>query len=176
MKLPSSWEDYLQQLKGKQRHEIRRKLRRLHEAGQVTYRIVADTPLLDKAIDQFLHLFSLSQAHKAAFMTSEMRAFFRSLIMAMADINMLQLNFLEIDGKLAASALCFDDHSTLYLYNNGYDPHYQSLSAGLLCKVMGIQDSIAKGRKRYSFLKGREAYKRRLGGKAIPVYRCKIRF
>ncbi len=42
MELPDSWDDHLLLLKGKQRHEIRRKLRRLDEAGNVSYRIVED--------------------------------------------------------------------------------------------------------------------------------------
>ena len=36
--LPGSWDDYLTILSGKERHEIRRKLRRLYEAGQISYR------------------------------------------------------------------------------------------------------------------------------------------
>jgi CelD/BcsL family acetyltransferase involved in cellulose biosynthesis len=174
MNLPSDWESYLQQLKGKHRHEIKRKLRRLHEAGQVTYRTRCDTQAIDGAIDLFFRLFSLNNSRKAAFMTDAMEAFFRSLIKAMAELNLVQLNCLEIDGEPAAVTLCFDDCSTVYLYNNGYDPRFQSLSVGLLCKVMGIQDSIARGRSGYSFLKGKEAYKQRLGGKEVPIYRCQI--
>jgi CelD/BcsL family acetyltransferase involved in cellulose biosynthesis len=174
MRLPSQWEDYLQRLKGKHRHEIRRKFRRLHEAGEINYQGIQDVDALPDALDLFFRLFNLSSARKAAFMTPEMKAFFRSLIKAMAQLDMVRLNFLKIDGEPAAATLCFDDQSTVYLYNNGYDPRFQSLSVGLLCKVMGIRDSIAAGRKAYSFLKGKEAYKQRLGGQAVPIYRCRI--
>jgi len=61
-----------------------------------------------------------------------------------------------------------------YLYNSGYDPRFRSLSAGLLCKVFSIQDSIQRGRKKYDFLKGAETYKYRLRGKSVPLYRCLV--
>jgi len=38
--LPRTWESYLSMLNGKQRHEIRRKIRRLNEAGHVQFRVL----------------------------------------------------------------------------------------------------------------------------------------
>ena len=40
--LPSSWDKFLSELTGKQRHEVRRKLRRLNEAGELSYRVVEE--------------------------------------------------------------------------------------------------------------------------------------
>ena len=68
----------------------------------------------------------------------------------------------------------FDYNDKMYLYNSAYDPQYDSLSAGLLCKILCIQESIQEGRKVFDFLKGNETYKRQLGGKEIPLYRCQI--
>ena len=64
----------------------------------------------------------------------------------------------------------------MYLYNSGYDPRYGELSVGLLCKVLSIKNSIESGRKRYDFLKGAEPYKYHLGGKEVPLSRCRIVF
>jgi len=44
----------------------------------------------------------------------------------------------------------------------------------LISKVMCIKESIQRGKKRFDFLKGAEAYKYRLGGKEIPLYRSRI--
>ena len=41
MELPGTWNDYLMILNSKQRHEVRRKLRRLEEAGDYRYRSVS---------------------------------------------------------------------------------------------------------------------------------------
>jgi CelD/BcsL family acetyltransferase involved in cellulose biosynthesis len=62
----------------------------------------------------------------------------------------------------------------MYLYNNGYDERFKSLSVGLLGKLLSIRDSIRSGMRAYDFLKGAEAYKRRLGGQPVQLYRCLI--
>jgi CelD/BcsL family acetyltransferase involved in cellulose biosynthesis len=62
----------------------------------------------------------------------------------------------------------------MFLYNSGFDPQYESLSVGLLSKVLGIQESIREGKKKFDFLKGGEVYKERLGGHEIPLHRCRI--
>jgi len=68
----------------------------------------------------------------------------------------------------------FDYNDAMYLYNSAYDPQYNSLSVGLLCKVLCIKESIQEGKKRFDFLKGDETYKYQLGGRKVPLYRCQI--
>jgi CelD/BcsL family acetyltransferase involved in cellulose biosynthesis len=172
--LPSSWDGYLAVLDKKQRHELERKLRRLNEAGQVGYRCHCGNGELGDFMDAFLKLFSLSQKKKASFMTARMEVFFRSLAEAMAEIGLLRLGMLEIDGELAAMVMGFDYNDTMYLYNSCYDTRYRSLSVGILSKVLCIRESIQQGRKKWDFLKGGESYKYHLGGKEVPLYRCEI--
>jgi CelD/BcsL family acetyltransferase involved in cellulose biosynthesis len=173
--LPTSWDDYLNQLTGKERHEIRRKLRRLNEAAQVSFRVVKDPDGVAKEIGTFLALFKLNRWDKLVFMSDQRTAFFRELALAMAAARILRLYFLDLDDVPAAAAMCFDYRSTIYLYNNGYDMRYKSLSVGLLCAVFTIKESIQKGKARYDFLKGPEPYKRRFGGKPVQLYRCQVK-
>src|SRR3990172_2236303 len=42
MDLPASFDEYLERLGTKQRHEVKRKMRKLAEAGKVEYRIIED--------------------------------------------------------------------------------------------------------------------------------------
>jgi CelD/BcsL family acetyltransferase involved in cellulose biosynthesis len=172
--LPSTWDDYLKMLSGKQRHEVKRKLRRLNEAGHINYRVVEDTRHVKQEMDSFIALFGSNRADKAAFMIHRMASFFRLLAEKMAAARMLKLIFLDFNEIPVAAAMCFDYDTTMYLYNNAYDDRYKSLSVGLLCKIFSIKDSIRRGRKKYNFLKGAEAYKYRLGGKEMPLYKCKI--
>jgi CelD/BcsL family acetyltransferase involved in cellulose biosynthesis len=174
MDLPASFDAYLESLSAKQRHEVRRKLRRLNEEGQIEYRFIHDGAALDTAMDTFFKMFVESRQDKADFMTEKMRSFFRSLADAMTRIGLLKLGVLELDGMPLAEIMCFDYNDCIYLYNSGYDPAYVSLSAGLLSKVLAIKDSIEKGRKRFDFLKGEEIYKHHLGGREVPLYRCRI--
>ena len=172
--LPSTWEEYLAMLTGKQRHEVRRKLRRLQKAGNINYHFVEDSAAVHGVMDTFLKLFSQSRGEKAAFMTAPMESFFRSLADTMAEARLLRFSILELEALPVAMNMCFDYNDSVYLYNSGYNPGYNSLSVGLLSKVLLIKDSIHRGRKRFDFLRGREAYKYHLGGRAVPLYSCQI--
>lgn len=173
--LPATWNEFLRTLSGKERHEIRRKLRRLQAAGPLTSRVIEDPDEVVRGMETFLALFSRNRADKAAFMTERMASFFCALARATAEAGLLRLSILELDGVPAATVLCFDYRSTVYLYNNGYDEQFSSLSMGLLSKVMTIRDSIHRRRGKYEFLKGEEPYKSQLGGRPVPLYRCRVR-
>ena len=175
MELPETWDEYLGMLNGKQRHEVKRKFRRLAEAGDINLHVVSDPAEFQHRQDAFFELFKLSSSDKAAFMTDRMASYFQALAGAMARAKLLKLCMLELNGAPAGAALCFDFNETMHLYNSGFDPRYQALSVGLLCKAMSIKNAIKSGRKKYNFLKGAETYKYRLGGKEVPLYSCKIR-
>ena len=175
--LPPTWQEYLRTLTQKQRHEVRRKLRRLWEAGDVNYRMVEDSEsALTVHCDLFLRLFRESRQDKAIFLTARMESFFTSLVKAMAQAGLLRLGILELNALPVAAVMCFDYNNTVFLYNNGYDPQYSFLSVGLISKVLCIKDSIERGRGKFDFLKGAEEYKHRLGGKEITLYGCQISF
>jgi CelD/BcsL family acetyltransferase involved in cellulose biosynthesis len=172
--LPTSWEAYLQHLSAKQRHEVRRKFRRLEEAGRVRMRSVENVAEVGSEMDTFLALFKKNRTDKARFMTEQMASFFRALTIELASARILKLFSLTLDDKIVAAVMCFDHDETFHLYNNGYDLMYHSLSVGLLSKLLTVKESIQLGRKKYDFLKGTEVYKHRLGGKQVPLYRCRV--
>jgi CelD/BcsL family acetyltransferase involved in cellulose biosynthesis len=172
--LPATWEGYLQLLSGKQRHELKRKLRRLDEEGELNYRSGSDADEYD--IDIFLRLFRNSREDKAAFLTSQMESFFRAAANAMAEQQSLRLNILELNKKPVAATMCFDYKDTVYLYNSGYEPDYGWLSVGVISKALCIKDSIERNKKRFDFLKGGEDYKYHLGGRELPLYRCSLSY
>ena len=174
MDLPSHWDDYLIQLSAKQRHEVRRKIRRLQVHGPYAYLMAAANGGLEADINIFLKLFRLNREDKAAFMDQTMTDYFCDLIQRLAKRGMLRLYVLKIDGIDAAAVLCFDHNDVRYLYNSGYDAQYHELSVGILSKVFSIQTGIDAGCRRYDFLKGNESYKRRIGGVQTPLYRCRV--
>ncbi len=172
--LPPTWEEYLGMLNGKQRHEVRRKLRRLREKGEVRYRTVEGSEAVEEAMDLFLGFFRESRQDKKDFLTAKRESFFRSLARAMSQDLILKIGILELDTKPVASIMCFDYNDTIYLYNSGYDPQYRSLSTGLISKVLCVEDSIRRGKRKFDFLKGAEEYKYRLGGEEVHLKRCRI--
>ncbi|HSW35648.1 MAG TPA: GNAT family N-acetyltransferase [Candidatus Limnocylindrales bacterium] len=174
--LPDSWEGYLSVLDKKQRHEVRRKLRRLQdETGSFHYRVIEENTAMQEFFPVFLGLFR-QNPEKVAFMTAAMEIFFQSVITELTALNLCRFGVLEVDGVIAAAVLYFDYQGRIYLYNSGYLPQYSSLSAGLLCKVFCIEDSIAKKRHTFDFLKGAEIYKNRLGGKELLIYNSELTY
>lgn len=174
MDLPKSWENYLQGLSGKQRHEVRRKLRRVHDKGILVAQGIRKADQTASAMDTFIHLFRQSRADKKEFMTEAREAFFRSLAEELAQFGMLYLLCLTIDNVPAAAVFCVENKNTMYLYNNGFNPRFQRISVGLASKILTIRASIEAGQSVYDFLSGTERYKYQLGGVKIPLLQCII--
>ncbi len=166
------WEAYLNTLDKKERHEIRRKLRRLErEAPDAALRVVTGGAALAEAMESFIALHRQSRPDKHAFMTVEMQAFFRGIAAALAEAGWLHLSFLDIGSQPAASYFCFDYRNERLVYNSGYDAaNSPQLSPGWVLLAEIIQDAIAAGRARFDFLQGNEDYKHRFGGVDEAVY------
>jgi CelD/BcsL family acetyltransferase involved in cellulose biosynthesis len=174
MPLPAHWDEYLAKLSKKQRHEAKRKMRRLAEAGEVTTRRITRPQEVEVAMTHFFHWFRLSREDKEIYMTPGRERFFVTLAGQLAEAGMLNMLALEIDGAVEAMVFCIELGSTTYLYNNGFNPQFRSASIGIVSKLMTIRDSIAAGRNCYDFLNGAEEYKYQLGGREIALSACTI--
>lgn len=175
--LPDSWDAFLGLLSKKDRHELRRKLRRLEGAGQ--FRIYSpdrrdDPEGLEQDLTDFFRLHRLSREEKAEFMTPQMETFFRATARHFVPLGVQKAYFMELDGVRVAAAICFDWENNLYLYNSGYDHAYSHLSVGLLLKALCIRDAIETGKTVFDFLRGDEPYKYDLGGRDVPIFHCQL--
>jgi CelD/BcsL family acetyltransferase involved in cellulose biosynthesis len=173
--LPASWDDYLQTLSKKDRHELRRKIRRMTEAGGSAreYALADPAAVLD-AMPDFFRLHRDSRQDKAEFMSAEMERFFLDMTGALAQEDLIRLYFLEIDERRVASVLTFNCNDELWLYNSGFDPAFASASVGLVSKALVLRQAIEDGKRCYDFLRGAEPYKYDLGGRDLQVYRASI--
>jgi CelD/BcsL family acetyltransferase involved in cellulose biosynthesis len=174
--LPGSWEDYLASLGKKDRHELRRKLRRLLDGGtRVELEVYREQHEVLAAMDIFFDLHTRSRQDKTEFMTDEMTSFFRRMASSMSAEDLIRLFILYVDSKPVASVLCFDAGSYLYMYNSGYDPEFSSLSVGLVSKALCIRWAIENGKQGLDFLRGNEPYKYDLGAQDQEIYRLIVR-
>ncbi len=171
--LPATWEEYLALLSKKDRHELRRKLRRLESAGgEVALEVVTEREEAADLLDTLFHLMRVSSHHKEEFLQRPgMEAFFREMTPMMASEHMLRLYVLTFDAQPVAAVLNFDLGGRLYMYNSGYDPQYSHYAVGLMSKALLVKDAIEAGRTHVDFLRGAENYKYDLGGKDRQVYR-----
>lgn len=173
--LPDDWETYLAGLKKKQRHEIRRKLRRANEHPEgVRWYIVEDESTLNQEIDDFLNLMAQDE-EKRSFLTEVMSNQMRASVHSAFKAKWLQLAFLEVNGKKAAAYLNFDFANQIWVYNSGIDFSYSNLSPGWVLLANLIQWAIENGREAFDFMRGDEDYKYRFGGVNRYVMRVQIR-
>lgn len=175
IQLPPTWDEYLMTLDKKQRHEVRRKLRRAEEEVDTRFIVVGPDQDLDAAMQTFIRLHQQSTPDKDKFMDPRMQGFFFDVARVFQARGWLQLTFVEMDGQQAASLLNFDYDNTISVYNSGYDPAlYGHLSPGWVVTARCIEHAISLGRRKFDFLRGDEEYKYRFGGLDTEVRRLLI--
>ncbi len=165
--LPNTWEEYLQLLDKKNKHELERKIRKF-ERENPTFNMSESTNVVTDA-DILLSLMKRDPA-KNTFLTSQMEEFFRAIIQRF-EKNII-LTILRVDDTPVAATMAFKWEDTLLLYNSGFDETHSG--AGFYIKATNIQRAIASGYTEYNFLQGRERYKYELGAKDFLVYRIDV--
>ena len=172
--LPSTWDEFLAGLRKKDRHELRRKIRRLDRENTHRQYVADDGEVLNGSMQDFFRLLKASREDKNEFLTPERETFFLDIARESVNRGQFVLSFLEVDGENVAACICFDYGGDYLLYNSGYDPSYSRLSVGLINKALSLQSAIEEGRKTFNFLKGNERYKYNLGGQDELVFRLTI--
>ena len=174
--LPESWEVYLGQLSRKQRHEIRRKLRRAEQGReQVEWYLSDDPQTLAQDMKVYFELFQKSSRVKEEYLDDQRQEFFQDMAAVMLKVGWLYLAFLTVNGEKMASMFCFDYGRAISVYNSGYDPQrYRHLSSGIVLLCHCIQDAIARRYPLFDFLRGDEEYKYRLGAVDRVIHRLTI--
>ncbi|HEX6060666.1 MAG TPA: GNAT family N-acetyltransferase [Candidatus Limnocylindria bacterium] len=162
--LPASYETYVQSLGKKERHELRRKVRRLEGAGPATFRFATGAERAT-VLDRFFALHRLSRGEKADFMTADVERFFRDVADALTPLDRLRLGVLSFDGADVAVLFGFAIGKVIALYNAAYDPGLASLSVGIISHAWAIREAIARGYSTYDLLRGDEPYKYDLGAR-----------
>jgi CelD/BcsL family acetyltransferase involved in cellulose biosynthesis len=162
LRLPGDFETYVQSLGKKERHELRRKIRRLENATKATFRWAAEAER-GATLDRFFALHRLSRGAKADFMTPGLERFFRDIADMLAPLGRLRLGVLRAHDEDAAVLFAFAYRGTLALYNAAYDPALASLSIGVVGHAWAIREAIADGLDTYDLLRGNEPYKYDLG-------------
>ena len=157
LELPQSWDDYLQGLDGKSRHELRRKMRRINET------VLHDVKSAD--VDILFRLMTVSDNSKKEFLTPDIMAFFKELMNLFERNGWLRLRALYRDGKPVGIILAFALKSRVFLYNMGFDPAYRQISPGIMTVALDIHSAISEGYEYYDFLRGDEDYKYRFGAR-----------
>ncbi|MSP13648.1 MAG: GNAT family N-acetyltransferase [Chloroflexi bacterium] len=173
--LPDSFDAYLEGLDKKERHELRRKVRKAEREALISWQVVRRLEDDPTVMEIFFDLHARSSPEKRAFMTPQMRCFFEQVASTMSRTGWLELSYLKANDQPVATMLCFDYDNHILVYNSGYDPEaYPALAPGIVLLAYHISDAITRGRHLFDFMRGTEDYKFRLGGQPIPLHRLTL--
>jgi CelD/BcsL family acetyltransferase involved in cellulose biosynthesis len=172
--LTSDWDQYLERLDSKERHELRRKMRRFaREYPEASVRSATEDTL-EQDLRVFIDMHRGAEGHKGHFMRPDISTFFERVARVFQERGWLRLDLLEIGDRAVASTFSFELDNTFYLYNSAYEPEAGRLSPGQVLVAQLVQRSIEDGLHWFDFLRGPERYKYQLGAEALPLNNVRI--
>jgi CelD/BcsL family acetyltransferase involved in cellulose biosynthesis len=178
VRLPAGadFDEFLSTLGKKERHEIRRKLRRAEAVGDIA---LTDSmyPLAD--LDDFIDLHQRKWGDMGLFPPTPggaaSRTFVRRLFEEFGADGPLRLSFLTVADRRIAAGLMFQTAGDFLYYNAGVDPDARDLSPGVLMVAEYVRRALAGGAQRLDFLRGNEPYKYEWGAVDEPIQRLLVR-
>ncbi len=167
---------FLDTLGKKERHEIRRKVRRAEAAGEVRLTESRD-PSAD--LPAFIDLHQKRWGSAGLFPDTPggeaSRLFVRRLFELFGPHGPVRLSFLTVGARRIAAGIHLQDAARLYYYNAGVDPAARDLSPGVVMIAKYVELAIANGLRRFDFLRGDEPYKYEWGAVDEPIQRILVR-
>lgn len=178
---------FLATLEKKERHEIRRKVRRA-EAGGAVELVESVDSLAD--LDAFIDLHQARWGAQGLFPPTpggdQSRVFMRRLFElfgaatarssgAPAGHPSIHLSFLTVGGRRIGAAIHFETAGSLLYYNAGIDPGARDLSPGVVLLERLVLRAIERGKCRVDLLRGDEPYKYQWGAVDEPIQRILVR-
>lgn len=165
----TTFDEHLERIDKKDRHEIRRKVRRGEGAG-VT--ITAKQHAVDD-LAEFIKLHRARWGHHGLFTDDEKgardEAFMRELF-ARAPKDLITIAVARnLEFGAFAAGLFLRDATGLRYWNAGGELAARSLSPGILLFAHGLQMAIAEQKQTFDFLRGNEGYKYEVGAADVDV-------
>ena len=169
-------DDVLGALGKKERHEIRRKVRRAEAAGEVRLETSRD-PIDD--LPAFIDLHQRRWGAEGLFPDTpggaQSRTFLRRLFELQGADGPFRLSFLTVGERRIAAGLTVETDDTLMYYNAGIDPDARDLSPGVVMIERYLRRALEQGMTRMDFLRGNEPYKYEWGAADERIGRILVR-
>jgi CelD/BcsL family acetyltransferase involved in cellulose biosynthesis len=173
LRLPATWDEYLQTLSRDRRGTVRRTRRKVESESGAKFFVWQDGPGLDAAIDRLVVLHRQRWTDKGeahAFSTSAYVNFHRAVMHACFAQDRLRLYCLEVEGAIIAMYYCYRFENQVFYFQGGFDPAFERLRPGLCLMGYAIEQSIAEGNKIFDMLRGEYDYKRQWAKETRETY------
>jgi CelD/BcsL family acetyltransferase involved in cellulose biosynthesis len=176
LSLPKSYDEFLRNLGRKNRHELRRKIRKWDSVGDVRIERITDPGKLGSVIKEFVALHKASSLAKKEFWEKQgMSEFFSGLVRKFSKENWVELDAQYVGNRMIAALLSFFDEFSVYFYNIAFDREYSDLSPGFYLFDHAIKQAITEGKLGANFLRGREKYKYFFGAEESKIYNLTLK-
>ena len=160
VELSSGWVAFLDALPGKVRREVRRRLRRLRERGEVTFDVEHD--LRTTSLDEGLAVEAAGWKGRLGSAIASSPAtdrFYREVARWAASRGWLRLCFLRAEGRPIAFDLALEADGRHYLLKTGFDPAFATYAPGILLRYEMIRRAFDQGLASYEFLGTNDLWK-----------------
>jgi CelD/BcsL family acetyltransferase involved in cellulose biosynthesis len=171
LRLPGSYQEYLAGLRRKNRHELRRKLRRTEGLPGIRLETIADPGEVPAALDEFISLHRSVDPDKDRFwQIPGIPEFFKAVLSRLVRDKLAALLVVYAEDAPIASLIVGHYGRTEYFYNVAYAPAYAAASPGYYVFDQAIRQAISSGREEADFLRGSEKYKFEFGAESGSIF------
>lgn len=170
-KLPFTYEDFMQSLDRKSRHELRRKLRRASSLSNLRTISWTSPQEIPNMVSKFIQLHRENSQEKEEFWQKEgMEDFFKELGSLLSRKGWIEIETLFQGDELLSILIAFPYSRRIYFYNVAFNKKYSRYSPGIHLFHHSIQKAISKGKKEVNFLRGGESYKYQFGAEERGIF------
>jgi CelD/BcsL family acetyltransferase involved in cellulose biosynthesis len=155
------WDLYESALSRNLRGDLRRSLRRLREAGNVSFEVVDGGARIERLLTEGFTVESSGWkgARGTAILSRpETEEFYRAVGAWAAQKGWLRLAFLRLDGRAVAFEFAIEEGGVYYALKSGFDPAYRAFSPGKLLIHLTLKHAFSLGLANYD-MAGVEEYK-----------------
>ncbi len=156
------WDSLEGALPSKLRSDLRRRERRLGDAGKVTYEVSDGTRDLDRLLAEGLAVEPSGwKAQRGTAISSrrDTARFYADVAAWAARRGVLRLAFLRLDGRAVAFQFGLEERGTYYFLKGGYDVNLRQFAPGKLLARHMLARSVRGGLERFEFLGASEPWK-----------------
>ncbi len=156
------WAGLENRLSAKLRGDLRRRARKLGEAGAVTFEVSDGRVNLDRLLDEGFQVEPSewkTQRGTAITSRSDTRTFYQDVARWAADRHILRLAFLRLDGRPIAFQFGLEDGGVYYFLKGGYDVTYRQFAPGKLLVRSMLTRALEVGLRCFEFLGATESWK-----------------
>jgi CelD/BcsL family acetyltransferase involved in cellulose biosynthesis len=174
--LPATWDLYLATLGGKERKELKRKVKNATTgAGAQLECIEAPGIAMHAELERIFGYMEAAGGAKGMKARWTYRPIFRRVAAELALLGDLKVYRLVLQDKPAAGLICFPAPNGPMMWAGGFDGQCAKWSPGIVLFAMTIRAAIEGGAKYFDLLRGQSRYKSELGAVDRPLMRVTLR-